>query len=347
MKIIKRHIIITVVFLVCSMLTSCYRTELCYDHYPKAAVSFEWEQEWERDYGMAHLVNWDAAYHGFDYDYVRPETPEWVNFIKYKNNNPDSENYFSPEGGEIIFLEEADHSFLFYNGDTEYIVLSDMASLPDARASATPRSRGSISSILDRHPGSRSTNPPDVLYSAYIESIPTIKIHETLPMPVKMQPLVFTYVIRYEFEYGLEHVALARGALGGMADSVYLKDGRTSEESIIILYDCELKDYGCEAHVRSFGVPGFPDQYYGRSAEDAPGRPYTLNLEVMLTNGTTMQFNYDVADQIKTQPRGGVIKISGIRVEDEDNSTPMPPSGFDVDLSGWGDVDVDLPVESK
>lgn len=343
MKIIDRYNIIALLLLAFTLLTACQRTELCYEHYPKAVLSFGWEQEWERDYGMAHPANWDASYHGFSYNDLRPATPEWVNLVKYREGNHDGEHYLAPEGGDVLLQEEGAHSFLLYNGDTEYIVLSDIASIPDARASSTPRSRASITSVMERHPGARSANPPDVLYSAFIEDVPQIALHETKQLPVTMQPLVYTYLIRYEFEHGIEHVHLARGALGGMAESVYLRDGRTSDESIIVLYDCDVKDYGCEAQVRSFGVPGFPDGYYGRTAK-AADRPYTLNLEVMLTNGTTLQFNYDIADQLKKQPRGGVITISGIRIEDEQNSSPIGSGAFDVDLSGWGQVDVDLPL---
>ncbi|MDE6810786.1 MAG: DUF5119 domain-containing protein, partial [Muribaculaceae bacterium] len=150
------------------------------------------------------------------------------------------------------------------------------------------------------------------------------------------------YIIKYEFEYGNEHIALARGALGGMAESVYLLNGRTSDESAVILFDCDIKDYGCEAHVRSFGVPGFPDKYFGRVADTSVDGPYTLNLEVRLKNGKYVEFNIDVRDQIAKQPRGGVIKVSGLRIEDEDSFTN---TGFNVAVDNWGDrVDIDLPV---
>lgn len=347
MKIIKRYNTFAAVLLAITLLTACQRTELCYDHYPKASIAFYWEQEWERDYGKDHIANWDSEYHGFDYDALRPETPEWVNMIRYRNDESEGEHYFDLEGGDVTLMEEGDYSFLLYNGDTEYIVLSDIASLPDARASATPRSRASLSYIVERHPIAKSANPPDVIYSSFIENVPNIGIHETLPLQIKMQPLVYTYVVRYEFEYGIQHVALARGALAGMAESVFLRNGSTSDEPVIILYDCDIKDYGCEAHVKSFGVPGFPDEYYGRSGEGISDteRPYTLNLELLLLNGKTIEFNYDVADQIAKQPRGGVIVISGIRIEDEQNKTEMSSGDFDVDLSGWGQVDVDFPLE--
>lgn len=342
MNIINKYTIITGLLIVFTLLTACRRTELCYDHFPKASMSFDWEQEWERDYGMEHQANWDAGHKGFDYDSLKPGIPEWVNVVKFRDNNPDGQQFLTPDGGDLTVSGQGEYSFLLYNGDTEYIILSDMASISNARASATQRSRASLTSIMEIHPDTRTTNPPDVLYSAFMDNVTSIGNHQSVQIPVMMKPLVYTYVIRYEFEAGLEHVHLARGALAGMAESVYLRDGKTSDESTIILYDCDVKNYGCEAHVRSFGVPGFPDKYYGRAGDDDTERPYTLNLELLLTNGTTLEFNYDIADQIKNQPRGGVITISGIRVEDEQNKN-AGSSGFNVDLTGWAVEDIILP----
>ncbi len=324
-----------------SLLTSCIEP-LCYNHFPTADVAFQWERAWERDYGMEHAEVWDADWYGVKYDDLRPGTPEWVHLLRYGQDNKPYEEFLDPAGGKVIIDHDNDRSLLFYNGDTEYIILSDMASLSEARASATSRSRASLSAVISRHPDSRSTNPPDILFAAYLEKAPDIAMHEVKDLPVKMQPLVYTYLVRYEFEAGLEHVALARGALGGMAESVYLRDGVTSDETSIILYDCDITSYGCKAQVRSFGVPGFPDEYYGRVDSDVPERTYTLNLEVMLKNGRYFDFDFDISEQLKNQPRGGVITVSGIRIEEEQAAQA---SGFDVDVSGWGaheDIRLDL-----
>ena len=324
-------------------LTSC-RDELCYNHYPSLDVTLSWEHEWERDYGADLSTAWDASYYGYDYDALRPGKPEWVNFVRFSGDGRRHETYLTDDKGQIVIDHEEGQSLLLYNGDTEYIVLEDMASLSEARATPTTRTRSSISYVMNQHPGLSTTNPPDILYSAYVENLPLVESHEARPLPIKMQPLVFTYVIRYNFEYGQQHIRQARGALGGMAESVYLRDSRTSDEATIILYDCEVTENGCEARVRSFGVPGFPDEYYGRGATKASDRPYTLNLEVLLTNGKVVEFNFDVADQIIRQPKGGVIEVKGLRVEDEDNEPQESTGGFNVDLSGWSDIDVDLPV---
>lgn len=321
-------------------MTSC-RKDLCYNHFRTASVSLDWEHEWERDYGMSHATTWDRDLHGFEYASLRPGLPEGVTMITYTDNGSPRETYMDTRGADVNVGEPGDHSLLFYNNDTEYIVLSDMASLAEARASTTSRSRSTIGTLEAMYPAVRSTNPPDILYASYEEKLPDIGLHQSRPLPVTMQPLVYTYVIRYEFEYGIQHVALARGALAGMAESVYLRNGVTSEESSIILYDCDVKSYGCEAHVRTFGVPGFPDEYYGRSGISRADRPYTLNLEVRLKNGKSFEFNYDIADQIARQPRGGVIRISGIIIPDELNYSD---SGFQVEVNDWGEhEDIDLP----
>lgn len=338
---LSRIQLIAFMMIMVSALTSC-RDELCYNHYPSLSVTLTWEHEWERDYGMNHSANWDATLHGFGYDELRPDKPEWVNIIRFSADGSRHEHYVGNDGDNIMVDKGDGQSLLLYNGDTEYIILSDIASPPKARASSTGRSRTSLTYFSEIHPKASTTNPPDVLYAAYVADIPDVKIHENRPLPVKMKPLVYTYVIRYEFEYGLENVALARGALGGMAESAYLLDGRTSDETTIVLYDCDLKDYGCEAHVRTFGIPAFPDEYYGRADTGTSDRPYTLNLEVRLKNGKFVEFNIDVSDQLARQPRGGVITVSGLRIEDKDAYTE---AGFNVEVEGWGErVDIDLPV---
>lgn len=338
------YIKLAVAILMLPILASC-RHELCYEHFPVLDMSFLWEQEWERDYGRHHLDGWDSEYHGREYGELRPDVPEWITMVKYHEEGEPEERYLTPDGARYIMDDRQPKSILLYNGDTEYIVLSDVASMFDARATATSRSRASISFVTERHPDARSTNPPDVLYAAFYDNMTKINNHETRQMPVKMQPLVYTYVITYEFEHGIENVALARGALGGMAESVYLRNGTTSDNASIILFDCDIKSYGCRAEVRSFGVPGFPDSYYGRNAVDDKKKEYTLNLEVRLFNGKTLEYNFDISDQLADQPRGGIIKVSGIRIEDE--VAQGGGSAFDVDVSDWGSsVDIDLPVSA-
>lgn len=324
--------------------SSC-RQEICYDHYPAVDLNFSWELEWERDYGRNHFENWDAAIHRYEYEELRPSVPEWVKMVKYYDERME-EQFFSPDGKVFEVPREDNCSILFYNSDTEYIILSDVASLNDARATATTRSRAGsgLREMKDLYRSSRTTNPPDVIYAAYLQENLGAQVHEVKPVSVKMQPLVFTYLISYEFESGIENITLARGALGGMAEGVYLRTGVTTDDTSIILFDCDIHSDACRCQVRSFGIPSFPDSYFGRSGSSDIG-PFTLNLEVKLKNGKTQEFNFDVTDQIKNQPRGGVIRVGGIKVENV--VEPSSSSGFQVDVSGWDDdvKEIDLPIE--
>lgn len=332
-----------VILLTC---VSC-RQELCYDHFPTLNLKLDWELEWERDYGMTHKANWDKSIHRYEYDHLRPSVPEWVKMVKYYDDGQRAERFFSPDGGKFEVDENEKCSYLFYNGDTEYIILSDVASLTDARATATSRTRSgsSLKDMQDMYGVSRTTNSPDVIYSSYLDEAPGVASHEVKHLPVKMQPLVYTYLVTYEFEHGIEYVSQARGALGGMAEGVYLRTGVTTDETSIILFDCDIYSDACRCQVRSFGIPSFPDSYFGRTVQ-ARSIPYSLNLEVRLKNGKTAEFNFDITDQIKNQPRGGVIKVGGIKIDDE-LAQEEPTGGFDVDISDWNDdvEEVDLPID--
>ena len=180
-------------------------------------------------------------------------------------------------------------------------------------------------------------NAPDVLFGEWIEEHHAEVTAEPVPLSINMQPLVYTYLVRYEFESGLEHVAVARGAIAGMAESVYLCGGITGNESATILFDCSLTDFGAEAEVTSFGVPGFNPQSDSRAEGE-----FGLSLEVRMKNGNFKTFKFDISEQIARQPRGGVITVSGLEISDSEAGTG---SGFDVNVDDWGDYeDIVLPL---
>lgn len=325
-----------------ALLSGGCRKDLCYNHYREARISLGWEYVWERDYGMAWASHWSDALCGDPYAALLPREAEGVTLLSYDTDGKSSDHFLDNSGGTLVVGDGA-HDMLFYNNDTEYILFDDMASLPVARATTTTRTRSTFTAL---HEGERTVNPPDVLYGAFCQGVPAVGLHESVPVAATLRPLVYTYLIRYEFTSGQEHVSLARGALSGMAEAVYLRDGVTSEEGATLLYDCEPTAWGVVARVRSFGVPGFPDDYYrpqGKS-NDTP-RHYALNLEVMLRNGRLKTYEFDITDQMASQPRGGVITVEGLTVEEDELGTD---SGFDVSVDDWGDFeDIVLPVSPR
>lgn len=330
-------------FVLLPLITSC-RQDLCYIHDEhslsvKIDALTTWELEWERPYDCNWIEDWEEHWPK-TYDEMRPEVPEGVRVVAYDNDGttPIGETNLAPDGGRILSLPEGTHDLLFYNNDTEYIVFAGTDMISFASATTRTLTRGGFEPL---HEGERTVNQPDMLFGHYVGHYEAEKTLDPSLLDIEMRPLVYTYVVCYEFTRGLEHVALARGALAGMAESVYLTDGHTGDETVTVLFDCKLTSLGAEAEITSFGVPNYPGHHYTR-ADGTPAR-YSLNLEVRLNNGKYKTFNFDITDQVEQQPRGGIIYVEGLEVEDDEASGG--DSGFVPDVEGWGDYhDIEMPL---
>ena len=60
----------------------------------------------------------------------------------------------------------------------------------------------------------------------------------------------------------------------------------------------------------------------------------------MLPDGSIKVFEFDITDQMAKQPRGGVITVSGLTIDEYEFGGG---GGFDVDVDDWGPYeDVEL-----
>lgn len=333
------------------MLAACDHKDLCFDH-PEHAVRYqtrviaEHNLQWEipHENNTDWLNNWDHELHGRHYHELIPGLPEGIRVAVY---HPEPPHYVTnlPNTGGVVDMRPGVNSLIFYNNDTEYIQFDEMDEYASAKASTRVRSRASYKgNPLASDYGTRAEEtvaPADALFAHYIDEHEQRPVTSPQELNITLHPLVFTYVIRFEFESGQEYIGIARGALSDMARSVSLSNGRTSTDKATILFDCEVKPWGVEALVGSFGVPDFPNPNYTRG-----GYEHGLNLEVRLKNGKTFNFNHDVTDQIEKQPTGGVIRVSGLKISEDDGLEGG--GGFDVTVEGWGeDEDIDIVIKPK
>lgn len=323
-------------------LSSCQHKELCFNHREHAFryhvnIDADYRQDWEENHGY---TDWQISWpdHYMPYDNLRPKKPGGLRVVNTNSDGESNIHNIEADGG-VVTLYEGVNDILLYNNDTEYIVFSRSDNGATTRATTRTRTRSSFRPSKYAHENEESMTPPDMLYARYYQGYYAEKVLEPELLDITLQPLVFTYKIRYEFDEGLNYVAMARGALSGMAISVLMNTGETSDVSSTLLYDCELKDYGVGALVNSFGIPAFPNVNY---VTKGPAK-HALTLELLLKNGKMVTLDYDVTEQVQLQPHGGVIVVSGIVIKSEDGS--QGSGAFDVYVNDWGEYeDIYLPL---
>ncbi len=326
------------------ILPACEHKDLCYHHSDHAHkhhinVIADYRYDWEENYGGP---DWSAEWpsHYMDYESLRPEKPSGIRIVNHNEQGLSDKHNIGPDGG-VVTLYEGYNDVLFYNNDTEYIMFSNTDNVASTRATTRTRTRATYMGNEYANKNEVTMTPPDMLFANYYEDLLVEKLEIPTDVEVTLQPLVFTYKVRYEFSKGLEYVALARGALSGMARSVLLYNGNTSDEAATILYDCELTDYGARAIVTTFGVPGYPNKNYPTRGDETV--KHGLNLEILMRNGSMVIKEFDVTDQVQAQPHGGVIVVSGIEVEHTEGT--QGSGAFDVDVNDWGPYeDIPLPL---
>ena len=337
----KRYLFL-VVLMLAGGITACEHKNLCINHSEHAHryhvnIIADYRYDWEECMGG---INWQEEWpeHYIPYDDLRPDDPSGLRVVNYNKEGGYNIHNIKAEGG-VIMLYEGLNDLLFYNNDTEYIIFSRTGNGVTTRATTRTRTRATYLGSEYANEGEPTMSAPDMLYANFFENYLAEKVIEPADIEVTLQPLVFTYKVRYEFKSGLKYVAMARGALSGMAKEVLLNTGETSEEPATILYDCDVTDYGVRALVNSFGAPAFPHPNYPTRTENK----HALNLEVVLRNGKMVTFDFDVTDQVKSQPHGGVIVVRDIEIDEE---VAVEGSGaFDVEVDDWGPYeDVELPL---
>lgn len=330
--------------------TGC-RKDLCYNHDEhspsvKTDVQPDWMQEWENPYtGGEVQLDWEAIWkeQGWarSYDEFRPEIADGIRSIVYTADEQPTTSNLENDGG-IITMSEGQHSILFYNNDTEYIIFDGTDNSASATATTRTRTRAGYRAP-EPHQDERTITTPDVLYASFVPSYEAEKSLTPDGLPVTMFPRTYTYLIRYRFKSGLQYVSQAKGALAGMAEKVYLNDGHTDASAATLLFDCKVDEKGCTAEVICFGVPNFAYKT-NEYLEDPANLHCVLNLEVLLKNGKRLTFDKDVSNGMRLQPRGGILLFDEIEISDEDGQEGS--GGFDAEVEDWGDViEVPLPLQ--
>lgn len=323
------------------LLAACHHRDFCYDHNEheysvRAEIIADYLPSWEiaEPDGVDWRTNWPQDMMPWTYESLVPPVPTGLRVTDYRPGADANIHNLDADGG-VIPLSEGGHQLLFYNNDVEFIDFSGLDTYATAYATTRTRTRSTYHGNALYHPtrgdqDERTLSPPDVLFAHYIPGYTFARTAAPTPLHVTLQPVVHTYVMRFIIKDGLERVALARGALVGMAAGVWLTTGENSREAATLLFDCELTPWGIIATVRSFGVPGYPRPDYTR----ATGL-FAVTLEIATKSGALKTYEFDITPAIIAQPRGGVVTIHDITID----YSNVSGSAFLVDVSGWGPLE--------
>lgn len=338
---------------------------------PSLVLQVDWHLEWNIKYVIDWETEWNPEWE-MDWSKVTPDEPEGVRLVTERISDGYRQVFNLPAGGGKVTLQPDTYTALLHNNDTEYIVFEETDRVASVTATTRTRTRSPYS---DNNPSETTVNQPDFLFASYAEEFHIEELDEwvdgeeerVLVVDVPMHPVVFSYIIRFEFDRGKEYINEARGALSGMAGTVSLSNRRTLDDVVTVLYDdAEVSDYGVEAVVRSFGLCNFdpvptdeyPDGHFYTPDETTAGdtqarsdRPKVdeqmrniLTLELALKSGQVKTFEVDVTDRMREQPRGGVLLIQGLEVTPEEGEGSQT-GGFEVSVDDWGNSeDIDLPL---
>lgn len=302
-------------------------------------MNIEWELDWEKNSENNLSDNWGEYGLENDYDFFRPRKPEGVAVFLY-NGTPEAYSFgrelHLPAAGGSFSIDYSTRAILFVNDDSDYVILNNLGSPYTVTATTGQHPN---SSFNDLHKGEKSAKQPDILYGALIELTDEQISTGNIPEKVVLEPLAFSYVIRYDIGKNREHVLSATGALAGMAESVNLGDKSTSDSKSTYIFDSQLTQSGIVMQVMTFGVPSMEENSGSKANPDYSGQ-HDMRIALKLANGKTWTIDHDVTDQIAGQRKGGIITIANVDIPDD---VVKGNSGFDTDVDDW-DNSNDIPL---
>lgn len=292
------------------LLCSCQHKELCYDH--------------------SHMVTLDVRFDWSEAPDAAPTTMV-LQIFHSDGSRYTTEEFVSREGGTIK-IEEGEYKFLFHNGTMSSLV-EQGDTYDDYHLTTKPQSllapMGTANIQNAPRPGDAENEPViDVLEQVWGGSLEAVRVIRGVPgQSVTLRPAEATaeYTVEVREVKNLRDDIAISGAITGMAQSWRISDNTLSEMTATIPFGLTRKDEtSLEAHFIIFG--------------DSPGHTGTHTLSVYTSQKDYAHF--DVTEQIHgaADRRHVRITVAGIELKD-------PDGGMSPDISGWEDVEIDIPMQ--
>lgn len=385
MQRLRRHIapITLVMIFIATMVVGCHRKPLYLAQRGNVSfttavidihLDFLWGEHWEEDLQYP----WNEQEHG-----VLGYTEPWgIRSIVYlldeeKRRNEYLSRNMSKEGGRVNIVTKEYYDMLFYNNDTEYIILTTDKS---TYYEATTRSntKASYTRSYDGH------NQPDQLFGTllsdvYISDDPEDYVMEyaedgSMLQVYRIDATLSPYTLIYLYQIIILNNNDAEGArvtgaegitANGLASSVDLFT-RATDTTVISLTQNDVKPIVANqwlhlpdghdtigdifaARIQTWGLPGItPIQEVTRGAGVEPADSTFVGVGLTLRSGYTYVMQKNVTEQMKERPGGGVITLvidAAKEIPDTLINRPAPDDGFGASVSAWGNsIEADFTI---
>ena len=385
MQRLRRHIapITLVMIFIATMVVGCHRKPLYLAQRGNVSfttavidihLDFLWGEHWEEDLQYP----WNEQEHG-----VLGYTEPWgirsiVDLLdEEKRRNEYLSRNMSKEGGRVNIVTKEYYDMLFYNNDTEYIILTTDKS---TYYEATTRSntKASYTRSYDGH------NQPDQLFGTllsdvYISDDPEDYVMEyaedgSMLQVYRIDATLSPYTLIYLYQIIILNNNDAEGArvtgaegitANGLASSVDLFT-RATDTTVISLTQNDVKPIVANqwlhlpdghdtigdifaARIQTWGLPGItPIQEVTRGAGVEPADSTFVGVGLTLRSGYTYVMQKNVTEQMKERPGGGVITLvidAAKEIPDTLINRPAPDDGFGASVSAWGNsIEADFTI---
>lgn len=385
MQRLRRHIapITLVMIFIATMVVGCHRKPLYLAQRGNVSfttavidiyLDFLWGEHWEKELQYP----WKEEEHG-----VLGYTEPWgIRSIVYlldeeKRRSEYLSRNMSKEGGRVNIVTKEYYDMLFYNNDTEYIILTTDKS---TYYEATTRSntKASYTRSYDGH------NQPDQLFGTllsdvYISDDPEDYVMEyaedgSMLQVYRIDATLSPYTLIYLYQIIILNNNDAEGArvtgaegitANGLASSVDLFT-RATDTTVISLTQNDVKPIVANqwlhlpdgrdtigdifaARIQTWGLPGItPIQEVTRGAGVEPADSTFVGVGLTLRSGYTYVMQKNVTEQMKERPGGGVITLvidAAKEIPDTLIYNSAPNDGFGASVNAWGNgIEADFTI---
>lgn len=303
------------------LVTACQYKELCYDHnhLGEVQVAVDWNQ------------HPDAS-------------PTGMTVLFYREGEPIRYDFTGKDGG-VARLPEGRWQAACYNNDTEairYRGTESIATLEAYTRTSSIAEGTKLQFTKGTMPRAKGTEDEDVILEPDLlwggaGALFDVQAGQSQTTTIAPLELVRDITITIYDVPNLQYTAGLGGSLTGLAGSVFVATGQTSEDHVTQAFEVTKADATTlRIHIRTFG--------HCPHAEEGIENDHKLVIYAVLADGSQWYYTSDVTGQMHDEelnPPGDYH----IEVEIEDIPIPKPivnGSGFQPTIDGWQGVEINV-----